>query len=497
MDPVELAPPHWLEIARPDQLPPEGDWLVWAFIAGRGAGKTRAMAEWVIDSVRRGGKRRFALISRTPGDVREVMIEGESGILACSPIDFRPTWNPSVRRLTWPNGAIATTYSSENPEQLRGPQHDGAWADEPAAWDDAKRGDVLGTSWNNMMLGLRLGEHPQCGFSTTPKNTRLVREVLKKSSTVITRASTYDNLSNLAPTFREQVLAAYEGTRIGRQELMGELLTDVEGALVSVEMLDASRLMTMPDVYMTRVVVAVDPATTSGEDSDETGIVVCAKGQDGRGYVLADVSCKASPDGWARRVANVYEQYAADRVVAEKNRGGDMVETIVRSVYPNISYKGISARIGKRLRAEPVAALYEQGRISHVGSFPALEDQLTSWVPDSTDSPDRLDALVHGFTELGLVSGGNGGREWLESMAKTCVSCSMPNPLDATKCSKCGADLPFSESKSAEPEEFSLTSGGVDGPVQYQLDPNQAVRDTIATLGPQQWSPFNRQPWQR
>ena len=463
-------------------------------IAGRGAGKTRAMAEWVIDSVRRFGRRRFALISRTPGDVREVMIEGESGILAISPPDFRPVWNPSVRRLTWPNGAIATTYSSENPEQLRGPQHDGAWADEPAAWDDAKRGDVLGTSWNNMMLGLRLGKHPQCGFSTTPKNTRLIREVLGKPSTIVTRASTYDNLANLAPTFREQVLAAYEGTRIGRQELLGELLTDVEGALVTLEMIDANRLLQMPDIALTRVVVAVDPATTSGEDSDETGIVVCAKGIDGRGYVLADRTCKASPDGWARRVATAYEEFAADRVIAEKNQGGDMVESIVRSVFPNIAYKGVHAKVGKKLRAEPVTALYEQGKISHVGIFPQLEDQLTTWVPDSGDSPDRLDALVHGMTELGLVAmPGGRAKEWLEGMAPPCAKCSMPNDPSRTTCSKCGHQL--REGTEETPAFNPWTPPVPDVPMS---DHNQAVIDAIRQYGPNQGMPnLPNQPWRR
>ena len=315
------TPSAWLQFARPDQLPPPGDWLVWAMIAGSGAGKTRAMAEWVIDQIRCGNRRRVALISRTPADVRDVMVEGDSGLLTCAPPNFRPAWNPSIRRLTWPNGAICTTYSSENPEQLRGPQHDLAWADEPAAWDDARRGDVVGTAWNNMMLGLRLGDHPQCGFSTTPKNVKLVRQVLSKPFTVVTRASTYDNLENLAPSFRDQVLAAYEGTRIGRQELLGELLTDVEGALVTIDMIDAQRLMEMPAVHLTRVVVAVDPATTSGEDSDETGIVVCAKGVDGRGYVLHDASMRqASPDTWARRVAAVYEQFSALTVSLPRNR---------------------------------------------------------------------------------------------------------------------------------------------------------------------------------
>ena len=405
---VLLPSPPWFEIARPEQLPPEGDWLVWAFIAGRGAGKTRAMAEWVNDQVRRFGKHRIALISRTPADVRDVMIEGEAGILACSPDDFRPEWNPSIRRLTWPNGAVAFSFSSENPGQLRGPSHDLAWTDEPAAWDDAKKGDVLDTSWNNLMLGMRVrgGSQPRVGFSTTPKNNRLIRDVLGKPSTVKTTGTTYDNLANLTPTFKARVLSAYEGTRIGRQELLGELLTDVEGALIDLDTIDHFRV-TVPPIF-TRVVLGVDPATTSGEDSDETGIIVAAKGADGHGYVLADRSGKFTPNGWARRVVETYKEYEVDRVVTEVNQGGDTWEEVLRSVMRSISYKSVHAKDSKRLRAEPVMALYEQGRIHHVGSFPKLEDQLTQWVPGSGESPDRLDALVHAFAELGLAAGGHG-----------------------------------------------------------------------------------------
>lgn len=431
-------------------MAPDGNWLVWAFIAGRGCGKTRTMAEYVTDQVRRFGRKRVALVGRVPGDVRDVMIEGESGLLACAPDDFRPIYQPSIRRLTWPNGAIATTYSSENPSELRGPQHDLAWCDEPAAWNDARKGDVIDTSWNNLMLGLRLGADPRCVISTTPRNVRLIREVLAASTTVRTTGSTYDNLANLAPTFRAQVLAAYEGTRIGRQELMGELLTDVDGALVTLDMIDAARLSTLPEIALVRVVVAVDPATTSGDDSDETGIVVCARGIDGRGYVLADISCKSTPDGWARIVSNAYELWSADRVIAEKNQGGDMVETIVRSVNRNIAYKGVVAKIGKRLRAEPVTALYEQGRIHHVGFFPALEDQLTNWVPDSGESPDRMDALVHGFTELGLVSGGNTAAAWLEGEHPPCFKCGQPAPKGTKICPKCGSVLNAATDAEAE-----------------------------------------------
>ncbi len=397
--------------ARPAQLPPDGDWLVWAFIGGRGTGKTRTMSEWFTDQMKNHGRRRGALVGRTPGDVRLVMIEGDSGLLAVGEAQgFRPIYKPTVRELVWPNGAMATTYSAEVQGQLRGPEHDIAWCDEPATWTDARLGDVLDTAWNNLMLGLRIRgrEPPQCGFSTTPKRVRLVREVLSRRSTVQTTGTTYENLDNLAPAFREQVLQTYEGTRIGRQELLGELLDDIEGALWTLGNIDNNRRRDTPE--LARVVVAVDPAVTTGEDSDETGIVVCAKGRDGRGYVLGDYTIPRaempSPDMWARRAVEAYDDFGADAMVAEGNQGGELVTGVIHSVRPFINVKRVTARYGKRTRAEPVAARYEQDRVSHVGTFAKLEDQMTTWIPDSGESPDRLDALVWAFTELGLASPG-------------------------------------------------------------------------------------------
>lgn len=394
---------------RSNQMAPPGDWLVWAFIAGRGSGKTRAMAEWVTHEVQHRGRSRVALVGRTPADVRDVMIEGESGLTVVGDRHgFRPAYEPSKRRLTWPNGAYATTYSAEVQGQLRGPQHDLAWCDEPAAWSDAFRGDVLDTAWNNLMLGLRVqGTHPpQCGFSTTPKRVRLVREVLERASTVKTASSTYDNLDNLAPSFRDAVLGTYEGTRIGRQELLGELLDDVEGALWTVAMFDEPGFRLDDAPQLARVVVAVDPATTSGEDSDETGIIVAARGKDQRGYVLADYTIprveRPTIDQWARRVVEAYDDFGADRVIAEGTGPQEMIDHVLHSVRPDLPVKRVNARFAKRTRAEPIAALYEQGKVSHVGHFAQLEDQLTTWVPDSGESPDRLDALVWAFTELQL-----------------------------------------------------------------------------------------------
>lgn len=385
------APPPWRDIARPEQLPPDGDWLVWIYSAGRGAGKTRAAAEWVQERALADPGCRIALVGRTPADVRDVMIEGDSGILAVAR-GQRAAYQPTKRRLTWPNGSTAYTYSAEVPSQLRGPQHTYAWADEAAAWTDAPKGDVLDTAWNNLMLGLRLGASPRCAVTTTPKPNALIRTILARPTTVVTRGTTYDNLANLAPSFREEVLAAYEGTRIGRQELMGELLEDVEGALWTIALIDANRVTEAPELR--RIVVAVDPSGGSGPDSDEQGIVVAGLGIDGHVYVLADRSCKLSPHGWASRAVAAYREFGADRVVAERNFGGDMVASTIAQVDPNVPVKMVSASRGKAQRAEPVAAAYEQGRVHHAGAFPKLEDQMTQWTPADGTSPDRLDACI-------------------------------------------------------------------------------------------------------
>jgi phage terminase large subunit-like protein len=335
---------------------------------------------------------RIALVARTASDVRDVVVEGESGILRISPTGERPEWNSSRRRLTWPNGAIATTYSADEPDQLRGPQHDAAWLDECASWRYPEAFDQL-------RFGLRLGAHPQVVVTTTPRPTALITGLIRAPGTVVTMGRTRDNAANLAAGVVADLERRYAGTRLGRQELDGEILTDAPGALWKWAPIEAARVDVAP--VLKRVVVAIDPAVTSGEDSDETGIVVAGLGWNDRVYVLADASGRYAPTEWARRAIAAYRTHEADRIVAEVNNGGEMVAATLRIIEPGAAVRTVHASRGKAVRAEPVAALYEQGRVSHVGPLPQLEDQLTTWDPGaSRQSPDRLDALVWAITDL-------------------------------------------------------------------------------------------------
>ncbi len=394
---------EWRFWGRPSQLPPPDHWFTWLVLAGRGFGKTRAGSEWVRSIVcgttplEGGTHKRIAIIAETAADARDVLVEGESGILAVHPPDFRPNYEPSKRRVTWPNGAVATLYNAVEPDQLRGPQHDAALCDELAKWRYARE------TWDMLQFGLRLGS-PRQMVTTTPRPISLLRELVKSDSTYVTRGSTFENARNLAPAFIKSIREKYEGTRLGRQELNAEILDDMPGALWTRPYFDDNRVKEKPELQ--RVVVAIDPSGTSGEDDgDDIGIVVAGKGVDGRGYVLADYSCNMSPDGWGRRAVGAYHEYSADRLVAERNFGGAMVEHVIRTIDRNVSYKEMTASRGKAVRAEPVAALYEQGRVSHVGAFAGLEDQLCLMGPDGycgDGSPDRADALVWALTELFL-----------------------------------------------------------------------------------------------
>lgn len=382
----------WEFWARDKQLPPPGSWGVWLYMAGRGAGKTRTAAEW-IKRREAEGYRRFGFVGQTPADVRDVMIEGESGILNVYPEGRKPAYEPTKRRVTWPSGAMAITYSGANPEQLRGPQHDSVWVDELSAFKYPRE------TWDNLSLGLRLGTDPRAVITTTPKPLSILREIRDDPHTVTITEDTYANRLNVSEMFFRTVVARYEGTRTGRQEIYAELLDEAEGALWKRSYFELLRVKTAPEAR--RVVIGVDPAASHTQDSSETGIIVAMLGVDGHGYVLADGSGRYSPDAWAKRVIHLLDTHKADRIIAEINQGGEMVAFTIRTIRPSAPVKSIHASRSKQARAEPVAALYEQGKVHHLGMFPELEDQLVSWEPLSGEpSPDRLDALVWALTEL-------------------------------------------------------------------------------------------------
>lgn len=383
----------WLIWARDNQLDPglSDDKNIWLILAGRGWGKTRTGAEYVRQLVNNGYKR-IALIAPTPADARDVMVEGESGILNVCPEWERPVYEPSKRRLTFPNGAIATIYSGYKPDQLRGPQHDAFWADELAAWQ------YLQETWDMLMFGLRLG-NPRGIITTTPRPLPLIKNLIKSKNVIVTRGSTYENRENLADAFFNAIIGKYEGTRLGRQELNAEILDDNPHALWNRRIIEENRVTKAPDLK--RIVVGVDPNASNTENSDEIGIIVAGIDGDGQGYVLEDLSLLDSPKAWGAAAITGYYKYRADRIVAEINQGGNMVEYVIRSIDPNVSYKGVHASKGKYTRAEPISALYEQGKVKHVGAFPKLEDEMCEWEP-GMDSPNRLDALVWALTELML-----------------------------------------------------------------------------------------------
>lgn len=375
-------------------MPPRGEWTTWALLGGRGAGKTRAGAEWIRSLVEQNLAGRIALVGETLGDVREVMIEGASGLRALATTN-RPRYEASRKRLLWPNGAVAQAFSASEPESLRGPQFDAAWADEVAKWRYAE------AAWDMLQFGLRLGARPRQVVTTTPRPVPIVKRLLSDEATVVTRASTYANRVNLADAFFRSVITRYEGTRLGRQELDADLIEDNPDALWSRAMIDATRVRAAP--ALARIVVAVDPPATSGPNADECGIVVAGITEDGNAYVIDDRSMGGlTPLTWASRAAKAYRDHKADRMIAESNQGGEMVSTIMRQVMPQAAIRLVRATRGKWVRAEPVAALYERGLVAHVGSLARLEDQMCDFVAGAGKSPDRLDALVWALTDLML-----------------------------------------------------------------------------------------------
>ena len=391
---ILTARTKWLSAARPDQVTPKGDWLTWLILAGRGWGKTRTGAEDVGWYGATNPGSRIAIVAPTTADARDTCIEGDSGLLGVLPRSAVKAWNRSLGELILVNETRFKCFSAEEPERLRGPQHHRAWCDELAAWKYPE-------TWDQLMFGLRLGDHPQAVVTTTPKPTQLIKDLVARSTTHVTRGSTFDNAANLAPSALEQLRLKYEGTRLGRQELEAEILGDMPGALWSMAVLDAHRLQAAPD--MKRVLVAVDPAATNNADSDEHGIIVAGITGDQRGVVLEDGTLKGTPGEWARRAVSLYRSYAADGIVIEVNQGGDMVAHTLRSIDPMVNIIEVRASRGKHIRAEPIAALYEQGRVAHVGAFPDLETQMTQMTIhgfEGQGSPDRLDALVWAMTEL-------------------------------------------------------------------------------------------------
>ena len=358
-----LADGGWRARARAEQLAPVGDWHIWLLLAGRGFGKTLAGSGWVHELIETGNYGRIALVAPTAADARDVMVEGVSGILETAPNWNGPAYEPSKRRLTWPNGATATTFSSEESERLRGPNHDAAWCDELGAWNEPQ------ATWDQLQFTLRAGSDPRITVTTTPKPFPLLRALVAREGkdVVITRGSTFANADNLAPSFLEAIKARYGGTRLGRQEIEAELLSDTPGALWQLDWLDRDRVTEAPELR--RVVVAIDPAVSNHEGSDETGLIVAGLGRDNHIYVVEDLSGRFQPHEWAARAIGAYRRHRADRIIAEKNQGGLMVEGTIRSLDRNVAFRGVHAARGKTTRAEPISALYEQRRVHHVGTF--------------------------------------------------------------------------------------------------------------------------------
>lgn len=419
------------QLARPEQIPTDDKtWTTWLYLAGRGAGKTRTAAEWLAFQASSNPRTRWAIAAPTYSDVRDTCAEGQSGIVqVLREYGTLKDYNRSIGELFLTNGSRIKLFSGEEPDRFRGPQFHGGWFDELAAF---KYPDA----WDQYQFGLRLGDFPQTIVTTTPRPTKLIKDLIARKGVRVVRGSTFDNAKNLAPSALIELKARYENTRLGRQELYGEILDNVEGALWTREMIESARVTEAPPLV--RVVVAIDPAVTSSSTSDETGIVCAGVSSAGEYYILDDKSLRASPDKWARQAVNLYHEYKADKIVAETNNGGDMVIMLLKQVDAGIATKKVTATRGKQLRAEPISSLYEQGKVHHIGYFPELESQMCEWTPLSNESPDRLDALVWALTEL---NSGGSSMLALANMALLCTVCGMPSPKTASICNKCGTNL--------------------------------------------------------
>lgn len=443
---LEIIQKPWWFIGRPEQQEPEGDWTVWLILAGRGWGKTRTGAEWLVEQVLKtpkapdGVPTEWAIIGETFSDTRVMCVEGPSGILRVlerrgltNGVEF--TYNKSSWQINLIDGQKIHMFGADNPDAGRGYNLSGVWADEIAKWRYSYE------SWNEGIApALRIGARPRAVITTTPKPIRILKDWTQRTdgSVHVTRGSTFDNKANLSQAALVELQARYHGTRLGRQELYGEILEDVEGALWTRNWIEQARITTeqLPPLY--RIVVAIDPAVTSGENSDETGIVVAGASSNGHFYVLEDATMRATPDAWGKRAVQAFRDWKADRIVAEINNGGDMVIMVLRQVDNNVPVTKVHATRGKRVRAEPISALYEQGRVHHVGGFNLLEDQMVSWTPESDESPDRLDALVWALTEL---KDGSVSLAGLQTLAIICSNCQMPNKKTNRICEYCTAPL--------------------------------------------------------
>ena len=421
-----------MNLARKEQLPPEGDWNIWLYMAGRGAGKTRTAAEWLAWEAIENPDTRWAIVAPTFSDARDTCAEGESGVISVlRRYHMLESWNRSMGEIMLRNGSRIKLFSADQPDRFRGPQHHGAWCDELAAYR-------YSDAWDQLQFGLRLGSKPRIVVTTTPRPTPLIRMLAgrKDGSVTITRGSTFDNAANLAPSALLELQARYNGTRLGRQELYGEILDDTDGALWTRGVIDRNRVTKAP--AMSRILVSIDPAVTNKADSDETGIIVAGCDTGGHGYVLGDYSFKGSPLDWASKAVAVFDEWKADTILVEVNQGGDMVSAVLKQVRNSLPIKEIRAHVGKKLRAEPVAAMYEQGRVHHVGEYANLEDQMTVWTPMDPDSPDRIDAMVQAFSDLlGTSSVSN----YFNAIANMCPSCGLPMPQSFAACSKCGTAM--------------------------------------------------------
>ena len=441
---VELAHKPWWYLARPEQQEPAGDWNVWLILSGRGWGKTRTGGEWLAEQVLRNPKApdgvptQWAIIAPTFGDSKNICLEGPSGFLKA--LDHKGLtagkdyiYNKSSYKVLFGDGQVVHIFGADTPDAGRGLNLSGAWLDEMAIWNYPYE-----TWTEGLAPALRIGKRPRVVVTTTPKPIKLLREWIKRTdgSVHITRGSTFDNANNLSPSALLELGARYEGTRIGRQELYGEILDDVDGALWTKGVIDRNRIDQHPP--LARITVSIDPAVTNTKDSDETGIVVCGSDAAGNGYVIADYSFKGSPYEWATRAVDVFREHKADSILVEVNQGGDMVSAVLRQVDASLPIQEIRAHIGKKLRAEPVAAMYEQGRIHHVGTFDKLEEQMTTWTPDSSNSPDRLDAMVQAFSSL---IGTSNAATYFSALANFCTECGLPMPKSSSRCFKCGTAM--------------------------------------------------------